>query len=120
MVCCDDLWIMLIGGWLCNFCFDELFQFVNVLGGLMSFVGFRFECLGFVVQYFEEVLGYVGCFVVQLGFIGFVQVNGDYDLSFENKLCYDFVYFVNWSIWFDVMILLCMVKIVLMLWGIQV
>ncbi|MCC6193502.1 MAG: undecaprenyl-phosphate glucose phosphotransferase, partial [Burkholderiales bacterium] len=92
---------------------DELPQFVNVLRGEMSLVGPRPERPEFVERFRQEIPGYMQKHLVKAGITGWAQVNdlrGDSDLS--QRIQYDLYYIDNWSLWFDLRIL------VLTLWHI--
>lgn len=92
---------------------DELPQFVNVLRGEMSLVGPRPERPEFVERFRQEIPGYMQKHLVKAGITGWAQVNdlrGDSDLG--QRIQYDLYYIDNWSLWFDLRIL------VLTLWHI--
>jgi putative colanic acid biosynthesis UDP-glucose lipid carrier transferase len=86
---------------------DELPQFLNVLKGDMSIVGPRPERPMFVAQFKEEIPDYMKKHLVKAGITGWAQVNGwrgDTDLA--TRIEYDLFYIENWSIWFDLKIIL--------------
>ena len=92
---------------------DELPQFLNVLHGEMSLVGPRPERPEFVERFRQEIPGYMQKHLVKAGITGWAQVNdlrGDSDLA--QRIQYDIYYIDNWSLWFDLRIL------VLTLWHI--
>jgi putative colanic acid biosynthesis UDP-glucose lipid carrier transferase len=92
---------------------DELPQFINVLKGEMSLVGPRPERPEFVERFRQEIPGYMQKHLVKAGITGWAQVNdlrGDSDLAL--RIQYDLYYIDNWSLWFDLRIL------VLTLWHI--
>lgn len=92
---------------------DELPQLINVLKGDMSLVGPRPERPEFVERFRQEIPGYMQKHLVKAGITGWAQVNdlrGDSDL--EQRIQYDLYYIDNWSLWFDLRIL------VLTLWHI--
>lgn len=86
---------------------DELPQFLNVLKGDMSIVGPRPERPMFVEQFKEEIPDYMKKHLVKAGITGWAQVNGwrgDTDLA--TRIEYDLYYIENWSIGFDLKIIL--------------
>ena len=86
---------------------DELPQFINVLRGDMSIVGPRPERPIFVDQFKYEIPGYMQKHLVQAGITGWAQVNdwrGDTDL--HKRIEYDLYYIENWSLFFDLKIIL--------------
>jgi putative colanic acid biosysnthesis UDP-glucose lipid carrier transferase len=92
---------------------DELPQLINVLAGEMSLVGPRPERPEFVERFRQEIPGYMQKHLVKAGITGWAQVNdlrGDSDLG--QRIQYDLYYIDNWSLWFDLRIL------VLTLWHI--
>jgi putative colanic acid biosysnthesis UDP-glucose lipid carrier transferase len=92
---------------------DELPQLINVLMGEMSLVGPRPERPEFVERFRQEIPGYMQKHLVKAGITGWAQVNdlrGDSDLG--QRIQYDLYYIDNWSLWFDLRIL------VLTLWHI--
>jgi putative colanic acid biosynthesis UDP-glucose lipid carrier transferase len=86
---------------------DELPQFWNVLKGDMSIVGPRPERPVFVEQFKEEIPGYMQKHLVKGGITGWAQINGwrgNTDLI--KRIEYDLYYIENWSLWFDLRIIL--------------
>jgi len=86
---------------------DELPQLFNVLTGSMSLVGPRPEIPVFV-DYFKEIIPlYMIKHYVKPGLTGYAQIKGlRGDTSVEERIHADITYIENWSIWFDIMILL--------------
>jgi putative colanic acid biosynthesis UDP-glucose lipid carrier transferase len=85
---------------------DELPQLINVLKGEMSLVGPRPERPEFVERFRQEIPGYMQKHLVKAGITGWAQVNdlrGDSDLT--QRIQYDLYYIDNWSLWFDLRIL---------------
>jgi putative colanic acid biosynthesis UDP-glucose lipid carrier transferase len=102
-----------VGAFLRRTSLDELPQFLNVLRGEMSLVGPRPERPEFVERFRQEIPGYMQKHLVKAGITGWAQVNdlrGDSDLSL--RIQYDLYYIDNWSLWFDLRIM------VLTLWHI--
>ena len=86
---------------------DELPQFINVLKGDMSIVGPRPERPMFVEQFKEEIPDYMKKHLVKAGITGWAQVNGwRGDTDLKTRIEYDLYYIENWSIWFDLKIIL--------------
>lgn len=85
---------------------DELPQFINVLLGEMSVVGPRPERPYFVEQFSQMIPAYMARHHEKSGVTGWAQVNGlRGDTSIEERTRYDLYYVENWSILFDVKII---------------
>ena len=98
-----------VGNFLRRARIDELPQLVNILKGEMSFVGPRPERPVFVAQLAEQIPLYNERHMVKAGLTGWAQVNYPYGASVDDarsKLSYDLYYVKNFSILFDVVILL--------------
>jgi len=86
---------------------DELPQLLNVLRGEMSLVGPRPERSRFVQEFGAVVPQYLDRHRVKTGVTGWAQVNGlRGDTSIEERVKYDLYYIENWSLAFDIKILL--------------
>ena len=86
---------------------DELPQLWNILAGNMSFVGPRPEQPKFVQKFEEEIPEYFRRHRVKAGLTGWAQVNGlKGDTSIKDRVRYDIYYIENWSLWFDIKIIL--------------
>lgn len=86
---------------------DELPQFFNVLKGSMSVVGPRPERPVFIEEFKKTVPKYMLRHKVKAGITGWAQVNGwRGDTSLEKRIQYDVYYIENWSLWFDLWIIL--------------
>lgn len=86
---------------------DELPQFINVLKGDMSIVGPRPERPFFVNQFKEEIPDYMRKHLVKAGITGWAQVNGwRGDTDLEARIEHDLYYIENWSLQFDIKIIL--------------
>ena len=86
---------------------DELPQLFNVLKGDMSLVGPRPEIPHFVEQFKDEIPLYMVKHQVRPGITGWAQINGlRGDTSIVDRIRCDIYYIENWSIFFDIKILL--------------
>ncbi len=86
---------------------DELPQFINVLKGEMSIVGPRPERPQFVAQFKEEIPDYMRKHLVKAGITGWAQVNGwRGDTDLYARIEHDLFYIENWSLRFDIKIIL--------------
>ena len=95
---------------------DELPQLVNILRGEMSFVGPRPERPVFVAELADQIPLYHERHMVKAGLTGWAQINYPYGASIDDarsKLSYDLYYVKNFSILFDLVILLQTVRVVL-------
>jgi Undecaprenyl-phosphate galactose phosphotransferase WbaP len=98
------------GGWLRQISLDELPQLWNVLVGDMSFVGPRPIVDDEIEQYGDR---YQHLIQVLPGITGLWQVSGRNNTTFEERIALNAYYVQNWSLWFDIYILACTVKVVL-------
>ena len=90
---------------------DEIPQLYNVLRGEMSLIGPRPERPCFVNQFAGSIPGYLDRHRVKSGLTGWAQVNGlRGDTSVEARTEYDIYYVENWSLSFDVRILMMTIK----------
>ncbi len=86
---------------------DELPQLFNVLKGDMSLVGPRPERKFFVDKFKEGIPRYFLRHKVKSGITGWAQINGlRGNTSIEERTKYDLFYVENWSLAFDIKILL--------------
>lgn len=99
----DDPRITSVGKWLRRTSLDELPQLWNVLRGDMSLVGPR----PVVAQELTEYYGPAARLYVQArpGITGLWQVSGRSDTTYERRVILDEWYILNWSFWYDIIIL---------------
>jgi len=106
-----DARVTRVGRFLRRTSIDELPQLWNVLRGDMSLVGPRPHALAHDNYYDEIISNYVYRHHMKPGLTGWAQVNGfrgetaTIDLM-EKRVEYDVWYVGNWSIWFDIKILM--------------
>lgn len=112
----DDPRVTRLGRFLRNSRLDELPQLFNVLMGDMSLVGPRPERPEFVAKLNENIPYYSKRHFVKPGVTGWAQVRYPYGASEEDakeKLRYDLYYLKNYSLLFDLTIILETVKVCL-------
>ncbi|MCJ2019716.1 exopolysaccharide biosynthesis polyprenyl glycosylphosphotransferase [Methylobacterium sp. E-065] len=90
---------------------DELPQLLNVLLGEMSLVGPRPHALAHDRSFERRIALYARRHNVRPGITGWAQVNGFRgetltDLDMERRVACDLHYIDNWSIWFDIQIMI--------------
>lgn len=103
----DDTRRTRVGAFLRRWNLDELPQFFNVLRGDMSLVGPRPERPYFVDQFKTDIGHYMARHTSRPGITGWAQVNGlRGNTSIRDRLTYDLYYLENWSLSFDLKILL--------------
>lgn len=96
-----------LGALIRRYSLDELPQFINVFLGEMSLVGPRPERPVFVEQFKQIIPRYVERHQEKAGMTGWAQVNGlRGDTSIVARTKYDLYYIENWSILFDLKILI--------------
>lgn len=110
--------VTFIGKFIRKFRIDELPQLFNVLKGEMSFVGPRPERPEFVEQFAESIPYYSERHRVKPGITGWAQLcypYGENENDALQKLQYDLYYVKNYSLFFDLIIILQTIEVVL--WG---
>ena len=96
-----------VGAVLRKLSIDEMPQFFNVLVGKMSLVGPRPERPQFVEKFKEQIPRYMVKHQVRPGITGWAQINGYRgDTSIRKRIDYDIYYIENWSMAFDMKIIL--------------
>ncbi|NPA72531.1 MAG: undecaprenyl-phosphate galactose phosphotransferase WbaP [Gammaproteobacteria bacterium] len=107
----EDPRVPSLGKFLRKWSLDELPQIWNVFKGEMSLVGPR----AYMPNELED-MGDLAPIILKVwpGITGLWQVSGRNRLSFRERLRLDVYYVRNWSIWFDLYILLKTIKIVLL------
>jgi exopolysaccharide biosynthesis polyprenyl glycosylphosphotransferase len=96
-----------LGKFIRRYSLDELPQLINVLLGDMSLVGPRAEQPYFVEQFRHKIPRYMGRHKEKAGLTGWAQVNGlRGDTSIEERTRYDLYYVENWSLLFDIKIIM--------------
>ena len=106
-----DVRITPFGSFLRRTSLDELPQFINVLTGEMSIVGPRPHAVAHNEEYRKLISGYMLRHKVKPGITGWAQVNGwrgetDTLDKMEKRVEYDLHYIRNWSLWWDIKIVL--------------
>ena len=112
----DDPRVTKVGRLLRRTSLDELPNLINVLKGTMSLVGPRPHAIDHNVMFSEAVTNYFVRHRVKPGMTGWAQVNGsrgqtDTIEKMEKRVQYDIIYAENWSLWWDLKILLMTIVI---------
>jgi undecaprenyl-phosphate galactose phosphotransferase len=106
----DDPRITPIGAFLRRTSLDELPQLWNVLKGEMSLVGPRPIIDEELQRYGDQVDYYLEA---RPGITGLWQISGRNDTTYEDRVALDSWYVRNWSLWYDMVILVKTVRVVL-------
>lgn len=106
----NDPRISPIGHFLRKTSLDELPQLWNVLRGEMSLVGPRPLIKDELERYESDVTYYL---TAKPGMTGLWQISGRSDTTYESRVRFDAWYVRNWSLWYDFVILLRTVGVVL-------
>jgi Undecaprenyl-phosphate galactose phosphotransferase WbaP len=99
-----------IGGFLRRTSLDELPQLINVIRGEMSLVGPRPVVRSELRRYGSDVGYYL---LVRPGMTGLWQISGRSDIDYDKRVYLDVWYVKNWSLWYDLIILLQTIRVVL-------
>ncbi|HTJ01811.1 MAG TPA: sugar transferase, partial [Methylovirgula sp.] len=107
----DDPRVTRIGHWLRRLNIDEIPQLFNVLMGDMSLVGPRPHAVAHDVEYQKKISIYARRQKVKPGITGWAQVNGfrgatETQEAMEQRVLHDLHYIENWSLLFDVWIMI--------------
>ncbi|OGY78690.1 MAG: hypothetical protein A3B74_04940 [Candidatus Kerfeldbacteria bacterium RIFCSPHIGHO2_02_FULL_42_14] len=99
----NDPRVTAVGRWLRLTSIDELPQFFNVLKGDMSLVGPRPHQPKEVAKYHKSQLKLLA---IKPGITGLAQISGRSNLPFDEEARLDIYYLENWSLFWDIHILL--------------
>lgn len=100
-----------IGRWLRLSSLDEIPQIWNVLKGEMSLIGPRPIVEAEIEKYGDHYEQYIR---VVPGITGLWQISGRNNTTYEERVNYDAYYVKNWSLWLDLYILACTVRVVVL------
>jgi undecaprenyl-phosphate galactose phosphotransferase len=106
----EDPRITPFGAFLRRSSLDELPQLLNVLRGEMSLVGPRPVTRTELNQHYGDLAATYTR--VLPGITGLWQISGRSDTTYAQRISYDVWYIKNWTLWYDVVILLRTVKAV--------
>jgi polysaccharide biosynthesis protein PslA len=107
----NDMRITRLGRILRRTSLDELPQLLNVLKGDMSLVGPRPHAVAHDRDFEQRIRRYPRRLNIKPGITGWAQVNGfrgltDTDDKMRRRVEFDLFYVDNWSLWFDVYIII--------------
>ncbi len=103
----NDPRVTRVGRWMRRLSLDELPQLWNVLRGDMSIVGPRPERPVLIEDFKRKIPRYMLRHAMKTGITGWAQVNGwRGDTSLKKRLQFDLYYIENWSLMFDLKIIL--------------
>ena len=106
----DDPRITSIGAFLRRTSLDELPQLWNVLKGEMSLVGPR-PIIEAELERYGDQAGYY--LETRPGITGLWQISGRNNTSYDDRVALDSWYVRNWSLWYDLVILVKTINVVL-------
>ena len=93
-----------IGNFLRKTSLDELPQLLDVIRGDMSIVGPRPDTIEAINKYYLE---YNEIYEnIRPGITGLWQVSGRSEIDYAKRVKLDYLYMLNWSLWFDMVIIL--------------
>jgi exopolysaccharide biosynthesis polyprenyl glycosylphosphotransferase len=107
----NDPRVTWLGGFLRNSSLDELPQLFNVVKGDISLVGPLALQIGEMEKYGYDKKDLI--LAIKSGLTGLAQVSGRRDISFEERRKLDLYYVQNWSLWFDWVIIVKTIRVVL-------
>jgi Undecaprenyl-phosphate glucose phosphotransferase len=103
----NDPRVTILGRFLRRYSLDELPQFINVIRGEMSVVGPRPEQPQYVERFSQDIPRYMRRHKQKAGITGWAQANGlRGDTSVSERTRYDLYYVENWSLLFDIKIII--------------
>jgi len=105
----NDPRITRLGRFLRRYSLDELPQLINVVAGDISLVGPR----ALIPEEINTYGNRHAILSVKSGITGLAVVSGRKDIDFEERRQLDIYYVQNWSFWFDCVILLKTIRVVL-------
>lgn len=106
----EDPRVTRVGRFLRKTSLDELPQIFNVLNGTMSLVGPR----PYLPKEKIDMQRYIDIIpLAKPGITGLWQVSGRNEVSFDERQVLDSWYVYNWSVWFDITILMKTAKVLL-------
>ena len=113
-----DARVTRVGKFLRRTSLDELPQLFNVFNGTMSLVGPRPHAVDHNEEYSKKIYGYFARHRVKPGITGWAQVNGLRGEikaleKMEERVEHDIYYAENWSLFFDLKIILKTVKVII-------
>lgn len=112
-----DVRVTRIGACLRRFSLDELPQLFNVINGSMSLIGPRPHPIPLNAKFASTIEYYYARHRIKPGITGWAQVNGmrgetDTAEKMKKRIEYDLYYIENWSVTFDLQILLATISAV--------
>jgi exopolysaccharide biosynthesis polyprenyl glycosylphosphotransferase len=106
----EDPRVTRVGRFLRKTSLDELPQFWNVLRGEMSLVGPR----PFILPEADQITGWANCRLdMTPGITGLWQMLGRNEIPFDEMVRLDYLYVSDWSLWWDLKILIKTIPAVL-------